>query len=116
MHGKPASLGRGACGRRRDSGPLWPQNRCNGGAYSAAKGGRVRKSGLVVNAYTILIHDRRWRRPLVLDAEMARDARACEYAREQLASSSHYAAVEVWRGAVKLCHVVNAPTDIRAAA
>ena len=52
----------------------------------------------------------------MLDAEMARDARACEYAREQLASSNHYAAIEVWRGPVKLCHVVSPPADIRAAA
>ena len=69
-----------------------------------------------MNAYRILIHDRRRRRPVVLDAEMARDARACEYAREQLASSNHYAAIEVWRGPVKLCHVVSPPADIRAAA
>ena len=69
-----------------------------------------------VKAYRILVHDRRWREPVELAAEMARDERACEYARERLASSDYYDAVEVWRGEVKLCHLVSATTVLRAAA
>ena len=69
-----------------------------------------------MQAYIILVHDNRRREPDVLVAEMARDERACEFARERLSSSSHHQAVEVWRGAVKLCHLVNPTAELRAAA
>jgi len=59
-----------------------------------------------MKAYRILVHDLREREPVELAAELAHDARAHEVARERLSSSSYFAAVEVWRGAVKLCHLV----------
>jgi len=41
---------------------------------------------------------------LTLAAELAHDARAREFARERLASSTDYEAVEVWREGLKLFH------------
>lgn len=57
-----------------------------------------------MKTYRILVHDRRNAAPIELVAEMARDARAQEFARERLASSADVAAIEVWSGPVKLCH------------
>ncbi len=55
--------------------------------------------------YRIVVHDRRESEPIELAAELARDERAHEVARERLASSPHFSAVELWRGPVKLCHL-----------
>lgn len=60
-----------------------------------------------MKAYKILVHDVREADPIELAAELAHDARAQEFARQRLASSDHVAAIEVWRGAVKLCHLRN---------
>jgi hypothetical protein len=115
----PSQASGRADGKPRRAGPTIPgkapQCRYKGGAYSRAKG-LGRDDGILVQAYIILVHDHRWRHPDVLVAEMAHDERACEYARERLSSSPHYVAVEVWRGAVKLCHLVSATADLRAAA
>jgi|HubBroStandDraft_5_1064220.scaffolds.fasta_scaffold176707_2 hypothetical protein len=67
-----------------------------------------------MKAYRILVHDLREREPVVLAAELAHDARAHEFARDRLSSSAHLAAIEVWRGSVKLCHLVK--PEYRAAA
>jgi hypothetical protein len=58
-----------------------------------------------MKAYKILVHDDRERDPIEFAAEMAHDARAQEFARQRLASSSHVAEIEVWRGHVMLCHL-----------
>ena len=58
-----------------------------------------------MKAYKILVHDDREADPIELAAELAHDARAQEFARQRLASSDHFAAIEVWRGPVKLCHL-----------
>ena len=55
-----------------------------------------------VKAYTIVVHDRRSGEPLRLATEMAHDARACEFARQRLASSPHITAVEVWCDELRL--------------
>ena len=64
-----------------------------------------------MNAYRILIHDARLAQVVVLKAEMARDERACEFARERLAGTAHYASVEVWRGEKRLCAYARAPAE-----
>ena len=58
-----------------------------------------------MKAYRVLVHDLRERAPIELTAELASDARANEFARERLASSASYMAIEVWRGEVKLLHL-----------
>jgi hypothetical protein len=58
-----------------------------------------------MNAYRILIHHAGGTEPIELAAEFARDERAHEFARERLASSPKFQAIEVWRGPVKLCHL-----------
>ncbi len=50
----------------------------------------------VVITYTIYIHDQRYAVPTLLTAEMADDARVRDFARERLAQSEHYRAVEIW--------------------
>ena len=69
-----------------------------------------------MKTYRILVHDLRCPEPIVLTAEMGHDERACEFASQRLASSHHYAAVEVWRGVDKLFHLASAPEPFRAAA
>jgi hypothetical protein len=49
-----------------------------------------------MRTYTIRIHDRRWAEPVSMDAVLADDARACEFAHERLVSSVDCAVVEVW--------------------
>ena len=66
-----------------------------------------------MKAYRILVHDRRETDPVVLDAELGRDTRALEVARERLAGSPFIAAVELWRGETLLCHLTRA--ELRAA-
>ncbi len=61
--------------------------------------------GRAVKTYRILVHDLTAHEPVVLNAELAGDSRAREFARERLASCADYAAVEVWRGAVRLCRL-----------
>jgi hypothetical protein len=58
-----------------------------------------------MKSYRIVVHDRRESEPIELAAELGRDERAREIARERLASSPHFSAVELWRGPVKLCHL-----------
>ena len=58
-----------------------------------------------MKAYRILVHDLTQPEPVVLAAELAGDRRAREFARERLASSRDYAAVEVWDGPVRLCRL-----------
>jgi hypothetical protein len=58
-----------------------------------------------MKAYLILVHDRDAGETIRLSAELAHDERAKEFARERLAQSPAYEAVEVWSGNVKLCHV-----------
>jgi len=55
-----------------------------------------------MTTYTILIHDRRWAEPVSLEAVLADDARACEFAHERLVSSIDCVAVEVWHAGRKL--------------
>ena len=72
--------------------------------------------GRSVKTYKILVHDRRCREPIVLTAEMKRDSRACEYARDQLASSPNYDAIEVWQADLQLCRLARPAAPERAAA
>lgn len=58
-----------------------------------------------MKAYRVLVHDARDVEPVELIAELAHDRRAHEFARERLAASPYVLAIEVWRGAVKLCHL-----------
>ena len=58
-----------------------------------------------MKAYKILVHDVREADPIELAAELAHDARAHEIAHQRLTSSTYVAAIEVWRGHVKLCHL-----------
>ncbi len=52
-----------------------------------------------MNAYTIVVSDRRFAQALVLAAEMKDDRRAREFARDRFASSPHISSVEVWDAA-----------------
>ena len=56
-----------------------------------------------MKAYRILVCDDRHDAALELAAEMTSDARACEFAAGRFGSSEHVRAVEVWRGAVRIC-------------
>ena len=58
-----------------------------------------------MKAYRVLIHDLASAETVVLTAELAGDRRALEFARERLASSPDYAAVEIWDGPVRLCRL-----------
>jgi hypothetical protein len=58
-----------------------------------------------MKAYLILVHDQSAGGTIRLAAQLAHDDRAKEFARERLAQSPAYEAVEVWSGGVKLCHV-----------
>jgi hypothetical protein len=71
-----------------------------------------------VKTYTILVHDRRFRRPVTLTAELAHDARAAEFAHQRLNASPDHEAIEVWRDRVKLYHLAarGAERSLRAAA
>jgi hypothetical protein len=55
-----------------------------------------------VKTYTILVRDRGGRDPVCLLAELAHDTRAVDFARERLASSPRYVAIEVWRDGEQL--------------
>jgi hypothetical protein len=55
-----------------------------------------------MKTYTILVHDRRWAERVTIEAVLADDARACEFAHERLASSIDCEIVEVWRAGKKL--------------
>ena len=55
-----------------------------------------------MKTYTILVHDRRWAEPVTLEAVLADDARAAEFAHERLATSIDCAAVEVWHDGTQL--------------
>jgi hypothetical protein len=61
-----------------------------------------------MKTYRILVHDRHCQGPITLAAEFAHDNRAREFAGERLASSSDYAAIEVWDGAERLCYLTAA--------
>ena len=67
-----------------------------------------------MNAYRILIHDARAPEPMVLQAEMARDARACAFAEARLAENAAYLAIEVWRGDKRLCRLAKPPAKAAA--
>jgi len=56
-----------------------------------------------MKAYRILVHDRRAAAPQEWKAEMARDDRAVEFARDRLAASDNLIGIEVWSGPVRLC-------------
>jgi len=56
-----------------------------------------------MKAYRILVHDRRCAAPIELTAEMARDDRVAEFARDRWLGSVHIAAIEVWDGARRIC-------------
>ena len=58
-----------------------------------------------MKTYTIVVHDRRWREPMTLAAELAHDARACEFARQRLGASDDIEAIEVWRNGARLYQV-----------
>jgi hypothetical protein len=55
-----------------------------------------------MKTYRILIHDRRWAEPVSMEAVLADDARACEFARQRLVSSIHCEVVEVWHAGKEL--------------
>ena len=74
-------------------------------ATPATSGGFETEGFFPMKSYRIVVHDRREREPIELAAELGRDERAHEVARERLASSPYFAAVELWRGPVKLCHL-----------
>jgi hypothetical protein len=61
-----------------------------------------------MKTYRILVHDRRCAAPIELVAEMARDERAAEFARERWAASAHVTAIEVWSGPRRLCSFADA--------
>jgi hypothetical protein len=61
-----------------------------------------------MKAYRILVHDRRFAAPIELAAEMARDERAAEFARERWTASAYVTAIEVWSGARRLCRFEDA--------
>ena len=61
-----------------------------------------------MKAYRILVHDRREDGPVVLDAELGRDDRAIEVARQRLAGSPFISSVELWRGETLLCSLTRA--------
>lgn len=58
-----------------------------------------------MKAYRLLVHDDRHPSPLVWDAEMAHDRRVAEFCRDRIARSDHVGSIEIWSGAVKLCHL-----------
>ncbi|MFI4934905.1 MAG: hypothetical protein ACHP7N_09830 [Caulobacterales bacterium] len=68
-----------------------------------------------MKAYTIYVHDLRFEQPILLAAEFKHDKRAREFASERLASCDHYAAIEVWDGGMKLCHLVSGALEKAAA-
>jgi hypothetical protein len=55
-----------------------------------------------MKTYRILVQDRRHAEPLALDALLANDARAREFARERLANDRDCEAVEVWHAGRQL--------------
>ncbi len=61
-----------------------------------------------MKAYRIFVFDRRLAEPIRLAAELRHDARAREFARERLASSAHYDAIEVWEGGSQLLRLERA--------
>ena len=61
-----------------------------------SKGGVFRDGRKDMKTYTILVHDRRWAEPVTLEAILADDTRAREFARERLVTSTAGEAVEVW--------------------
>ncbi|HEY2708503.1 MAG TPA: hypothetical protein VGI95_10655 [Caulobacteraceae bacterium] len=58
-----------------------------------------------MKAYRLLVHDDRSPAPLEWKAVMAHDARVAEFCRDRIAASRHVAAIEIWAGPVKLCHL-----------
>jgi hypothetical protein len=67
------------------------------------KRGGAPPKGKPMKTYRIVVHDRRCSAPIELAAEMQSDTRVLEFARDRLAASRHVAAIEVWRGATRLC-------------
>ncbi|HEY3798885.1 MAG TPA: hypothetical protein VGL58_11080 [Caulobacteraceae bacterium] len=55
-----------------------------------------------MKSYLILVFDSREQEPIQLNAEMAHDARAGEFACERLESSRYFTAIEVWRDQTKV--------------
>jgi len=61
-----------------------------------------------MKTYRILVHDARCAAPIELVAEMARDERAQQYARDQWSASANVEAIEVWSGPRRLCRFEDA--------
>jgi len=70
--------------------------------------GGARPKGSRMKTYRILVHDRRCAAPIELAAEMARDDRVAEFARDRWLASVHVAAIEVWEGARRICRFADA--------